>query len=345
MPHLVALDLPVAVALFTVAAVFVVGGGTVLAKAGDEIAGRTGLGGALVGMLLLAGATSLPEMVINATASATGYPDLAIGDLFGASMANMATLALVDLAHRRRFWPQVGVEHARLAAIAMALTAIPVLAILVPPGIRLGWVGIETVGIVAAYVAAARWLHRRRGARRRDFSGEIVAPTGWGAADEGPRLSNRAVAARFLGAAGVILLAAPVLAVSAGAIADDTGIGETFVGALLLALATTLPELVASFAAVRIGAYDLAVGNLFGSNAFNMTAMLVADLAFLDGPVLAAVSQAQVVAGVGAILLMAIALAAVVHGDRTRIHRLEPDAVLLIATYVLVLLAVFGAGG
>lgn len=93
------------------------------------------------------------------------------------------------------------------------------------------------------------------------------------------------------------------------------------------------------------GAYDLAVGNLFGSNAFNMTILLVADLAYTDGPVLGAVAPAQVVAGVGAILLMAIALAAVVHGTRTRIRRLEPDAIVLLATYVVLLGAVWRAEG
>jgi len=337
------LALEEAVALFAVAAVFIIGGGITLARAGDEIATRTGLGGALVGMLLLASATSLPEVTITATAAAAGHPDLAIGDLFGASMANMATLALVDLFYRRRFWPQVDIGHGRLAGIAIALTTIPLLAILAHPGVALGWIGVESLAIVAGYIAAARWLHRDRGARRRERTGEIIAPTGWGRA-VGGRLSNRAVVVRFVAAAAVILLAAPLIATSAGVIADETGIGETFIGALLLALATSMPELVASFAAVQIGAYDLAVGNLFGSNAFNMTAILVADLAYTDGPVLAAVDPSQAVAGLGAVLLMAIALTAIVHGDRTRLHRLEPDALLLLGVYVLLLLAVLVAG-
>ncbi|MCJ7710259.1 MAG: sodium:calcium antiporter, partial [Chloroflexi bacterium] len=142
-------------------------------------------------------------------------------------------------------------------------------------------------------------------------------------------------------AALVILVAAPFLALSGKGIADSTGVGQTFIGALLLAAVTSLPELVASLAAVRIGAYDLAVGNLFGSNAFNITVLLAADLAYLQGPILAAVDPAQVVAGVGAILLMAIALAAVVHGARTRIRHLEPDAIVVLVTYVVLLAAIW----
>ncbi len=155
------------------------------------------------------------------------------------------------------------------------------------------------------------------------------------------RHSIRYEVARFGVAALIILGAAPVLALSGKGIADETGLGQTFVGALLLAVTTSLPELVASLAAVRIGAYDLAVGNLFGSNAVNMTILLAADVAYGPGPILAAIAPAQVVAGVGAILLMAIALAAVVHGTRTRVRRLEPDATLLLVAYVLLIGAVW----
>lgn len=330
------------VAIFLLAGGVVVVAGTALARSGDQIATRTGLGGLLVGMLLLAAATSLPEIATDISAALAGAPDLAVGDLFGSSMANMAILAIIDLVHRGRVWPGVGLGHARLAAVAIGLTSVAVLAILVPPGIAIGWVGLETVFIVVAYVAAAAWMSRSRGEgkRARESSGEILAPTGWSEPEEAGH-SLRYEVALFGAAALAILVAAPFLALSGKGIADATGLGQTFVGALLLAIATSLPELVASLAAIRIGAYDLAVGNLFGSNAFNMTVLLAADVAYLPGPILAAVDPAQVVAGVGAILLMSIALAAVVHGTRTRIRRLEPDALALLVTYVLLLGAVW----
>lgn len=329
-------------ALFVLAGIFVAAAGTVLARSGDEIATRTGLGGLLVGMLLLAAATSLPEIAVDVSAALEGAPDLAVGDLFGSSMANMAILAVIDLAHRGRVWPGVGIGHARLAAIAICLTSFAVLAILAPSGLTIGWVGIEPVLIVVAYVAAAAWMRRSRGEERRTApsTGEIIAPTGWARQAEATH-SLRHEVARFAVATLVILVAAPVLALSGKGIADETGVGQTFVGALLLAVTTSLPELVASLAAVRIGAYDLAVGNLFGSNAINMTILFAADLAYRPGPVLAAIAPAQIIAGVGAILLMAIALAAVVHGIRTRIRRLEPDAVLVLVAYVLLIGAVW----
>jgi cation:H+ antiporter len=329
-------------AIFAAASSVVIAAGTSLARSGDEIAARTGLGGFLVGMLLLATATSLPELATGVSAALDDAPDLAVGNLLGSSMANMAILAIIDLAHRGRVWPTVGIAHARLASIAIALTALAVLSVLSPTGITIGWVGIEPILIVVAYVAAARWIGRSpgEGGRQHDGTGEIIAPTGWGQ-EVAPARGLRAEFAIFALATAVIVVTAPILTLSAEGIARETGIGETFVGALMLAVTTSLPELVASLAAVRIGAYALAVGNLFGSNTFNMTILLGVDLAYLPGPILAAVDPAQVVAGVGAILLMAMALAAVVHGTRTRFHRLEPDAVALLAFYVVLLAAIW----
>ncbi len=352
-------DVPLIVwlALFVLSGLVVVGAGIELARDGDEIAERTGLGGLFVGSLLLAGATSLPEVATDVSAAIAGNPDIAVGDMFGSSMANMAILGLLDLVHRRRVWPRVGLGHARVASIAIGLTAIALLGILVRPSLAVGWIGSEPLLIVALYVAAMAWIRRTRPGRaserpeptiepatQRSASraptpataevapgDELLLPTGWSAG--GGRQPLGAIAARFAGASLVVLVAAPLLAVSAGELAAASGLGQTFVGTFLVAATTSAPELVASLAAVRIGAHDLAVGNLFGSNAFNMLALLAADVAYTRGPILDVVSPGQAVAGVGAIFLMALALTAIVHGAETRLRRLEPDAVLLLVSY------------
>lgn len=324
-------------AVFLVTAAVVTGAGVRLARAGDEIAERAHLSRLLVGMLLMAAATSLPEIVTDMAAALADAPDLALGDLFGSSMANMAILAVVDLLHRHRVWPAVEVGHARVASVAIALTALAVLGILTPTGLAVGWVGLDTLGVAAAYVAALAWM--RRSPHGRFGRDELLpVPTGWTRPARG---ELRPAVVRFAVAAGAIVVAAPVLALSGQRIAGFTGLGQTFVGAALLAVTTSLPELVASVAAARIGSHDLAVGNLFGSNAFNMLALVLVDAAYLEGPVLAAADPSQAVAGTGAVLLMALALAAIVHGVETRVRRLEPDAVLLLLGYVGALFAVW----
>jgi cation:H+ antiporter len=146
---------------------------------------------------------------------------------------------------------------------------------------------------------------------------------------------------RFGVSAFLIFLTAPIATLSVKAIAESTGIAQTFLGATLLAVTTSLPELIASIASVRIGAYDMAVGNLFGSNIANMSVLLFADIAYTQGPMLAAVSQSQIVSALGAILLMAIAVAAIVgESEKTRFRRLEPDAIVLLITYAAMLTAI-----
>jgi cation:H+ antiporter len=324
---------------FAIAAAAVAWAGVHLARRGDELAERAGLSHLLVGMLLVASATSLPEVVTDVSAALGDAPDLAVGDLFGSSMVNMAILAVIDLGHRKRVWPSVEIGHARVAAVAIGLTALAVMGVLTPPGISIGWVGIDTIVIAGGYVAAVAWM--RRSPVGRHGEGEVLpVPTGWSRPNFG---ELRPVLLRFAGAALVILAVGPVLARSAEEIAVASGLGRTFVGSSLVAITTSLPELVSSIAAVRIGSYDLAVGNLFGSCAFNMFALVLVDIAYRSGPLLPAIDASQTVAGVGAIVLMAMALAAIVHGAETRARRLEPDAVMLLVAYAGALFAVWSA--
>jgi len=323
--------------LFVASASALVLAGVSLARSGDEIATRTGAGGLLIGGILIAGATSLPELATDVSAAIGGAPTIAVGDLFGSSMANMAILAVIDLVGRRQVLPAVELAHAQVGSLGMALTALAVIGAATPVGLTLGWVGVDTVVIVAAYVAAVAWVRRHRASRAPEgpasVSEETFVPTGWGLrGEEGVGLRRALV--RFAVAAVAVLGAAPLVAISAQGIARETGIGQTFVGTTMVAVATSLPELVASLAAVRIGAFDLAVGNLFGSNALNMAMLFIVDVAYIEGPLLSAVSSpAVLVAGVGALLLMALAIALVVTGTETRIKRLEPDAVLVLAAY------------
>ena len=131
---------------------------------------------------------------------------------------------------------------------------------------------------------------------------------------------------------------------AADGIARETGLGESFVGASFLAFSTSLPELATALAAVRIGAFDLAVGSLLGSNAFNMAIVLIVDLFYFDGPILGDVHAVEAFVGVGAILLMAIVLAGIIHGAKTRASRLEPGSGMALIVYFILMYLIFTAG-
>ena len=324
-------------AVFAVASGVLIRAGVALAAAADEIASRTRIGGLFVGSIFTASATSMPEVVIVVTAAAAGAPELAVGAVFGSSMANMAVLGVADLAGRQRLMATIGLAHARVASVAIALTALAVLGAASPEGLTVGWVGGDTLLIAVAYFAAVGWVRRSELLdRHRPSQPQRSAEPKF----EERRGDIRRAVRRFLTASAAILIAGPIVAISGAGIADTSGLSDLLVGVLLVALASSLPELVTSLGAVRIGAFDIAVGNLFGSNAFNMLVLFVADVAFVEGPILTGSPPAQVVAGVGAIGLMAIALAVIVHGRETRVARLEPDAIVLLLAYVGVLAAV-----
>lgn len=150
-----------------------------------------------------------------------------------------------------------------------------------------------------------------------------------------PRISLGVAVLGFLIATAVVFLAAPILANSSGRIAELSGLGETFIGATLLALTTSLPELVATIVAIRIGAADMAVGNIFGSNALNIAILVPLDWAF-PGSLLHDVEQAHVVTCLAVTLITAVVVVGQLYRVERRIMFIEPDA-------GTVILLVFGA--
>ncbi len=138
----------------------------------------------------------------------------------------------------------------------------------------------------------------------------------------------------------MLLLAGPRLADVAAEIAVVSGLGATFVGTTLLAACTTLPELVASVTAVRLRAFDLAVGNVFGSIAFNMLLLVPLDLVH-HGPLLADVVLLHAVTALGVIIATAVAVLGQLYQVENRLRLIEPDALLVLLIVVFFQYLVF----
>ena len=322
--------------VFVVSSAVIVLAAVKLAEYGDELADRTGVGGFFIGTLLMAGATSLPELLTTINAMRLGAPNLAAGNLYGSSMFNMFMLALLDLIHRQgRVLRLVATTHALTAGLAMVLTAATVFFLLADVDLRLGWIGLDSLAIIVGYVAGVRLIRGGHGPA-------VMAGPG-----ERPRIELRRVWRPLLGfavATGVLVVATPWLVGSSAEIAAITGLGTGFVGTALLAVVTSLPELVASIAALRIGAFDLAVGNLFGSNVFNMFALGLADVFYTQGPLLARLDPAFALTGLLAILLTGMGLVGNLARLERRILFIEIDAALIILIYLAGLWLLYSRG-
>ncbi|MFO0706333.1 MAG: hypothetical protein U0412_05730 [Nitrospira sp.] len=330
--------------LFVVSATVIVLAGTKLSQYGDQIAEATGLGRLWIGVVLMAAATSLPEIFTDVSAALMDAPDLAAGDLFGSNMANMLILGIIDLMHRqKRVWQQAALGHTLAASLAMALTGLAAFFVLLKINVTHLGVGIGSLALFVLYVLGMRLVFRQEDMERRRVEREALVQGTIEKHDAGEECRvglRRAFIGFFMGAL-VLLVAAPFLAHSAKAIAVESGLSTTFIGASLVGITTSLPELVVSIAAVRLGAFDLAVGNLFGSNAFNMAAFFFADLAYRDGGLFGAVSTAHAATALWSIVMMAIGLMGIIYRAEKRFLLIEPDSLLMIVVYVMGLWLLF----
>lgn len=331
---------------FALSGIAIMIAGTKLSHYGDRIAEHSGLGRLWIGVVLLAAATSLPEMLTAVSAVLIDAPNLAVGDLFGAGLGNMLTLALIDLAHRqKRVWQQTALDQTLIASLAVIMTGLAGLLIIVRHSVSSFHVGIGTVAIALIYLFGMRVVFRQESMRRRAEQLQRVVEKEEAALHRPVRTGSLKQAGLGFAVATVgILIAAPLLADSALGIAVETGISSTFVGTSLVAIVTSLPEMVTTFAAVRLGAFDLAVGNLFGSNAFNMAILFVADLAYRNGPLLAAVDSTHAVTAFVSILLMTVGIMGIMYRAEKRFLFIEPDSALMIAGYLLGMALIFSLG-
>lgn len=316
---------------FLICATVIIVAGTFLTRYADALADLTGFGRLLVGSVLLAATTSLPEMTVDISAVRIGMPDMAVGDLMGSSLFNLLILAVVDTLHhsRGRMLSRASAAHALSATVSVTLMA------MAGAGILLGqraeqWtlLGVDAtnIAILVVYLLGVRLVFcDQRVATEESPSRQqdVLMPAG-------KKISLWQALTRFSVAAAAILVAGPFMAEAAAELAALTGLGGTFIGSTLVALSTSLPELVASVAAVRMGAFDLAVGNVFGSNAFNMVLLIPLDAAYRQGSLLAAVSVNHVLTCLAAIVITSVAVAGQLYRVERRIKFIEPDAALVI---------------
>jgi len=322
--------LPLAVFLLLGAVIFAVA--SRLAYAADAISDATGLGRAWIGAILLAGSTSLPEITIDVNAAALGVPDIGVGDLMGSTLANMLILAVLDLVYaRRRLLQNVEVSHTVVGLLAIVLTMIAGIAIAAGGFGRVGFVGVETILIVAVYILGMRMFYQLTAVSAQGLLPDMPPAARPAAEDKRPAL--RAAIWTFAIAAAVLVIISPLLVISAEAISAESGMSETFIGTLLVGLTTSFPEIATTVAAVRLGAIDLAVGNIFGSNAFNMCVLLFMDLAYTDGPILADVSGDHVMTAQLATLCIAFGVLAIMGRLERRSAVARFESLLIVGCY------------
>ncbi|MBA3470381.1 MAG: sodium:calcium antiporter [Herpetosiphonaceae bacterium] len=297
---------------FIICAGLVVLVGITLSRYADVLAEKTGLGRSWVGAVLLAGATSLPELATGISAViVVGDVNLAAGGVLGSCLFNLALIAMLDLSSgttpllKRAHISQVLAAGLGCILLTSVMASLYVTQTLTVP--TLGWIGIPSVIILGIYILSVRMLsfyEKRRVLEVLEQQAEVYQYASIS--------MTRAVVVFGLAAAAMCGLGLWLAAIGEE-ITVVTGLGASFVGAIFLAMATSLPEMVASLAAMRMGAVDLAVSNIFGSNIFNIAALAIYDIVYLKGNLWAEMAPIHGFTAVASALMTALAIVGLVY--------------------------------
>ena len=323
----------------------------------SRVAARLGVPALVVGVVVIGFGTSAPEMLVSGLAAGRGAADVGVGNVVGSNLANLANLTLV-LGVAALVGPLAVRSTVVRREVPLSLAASGLFALLLQDGLDVRDGVVLVAAMVAALVLLLRWTSRdRRASDDTNLVPSVLEPAGpdpelaeevvdlleRGADGVAPAHDAAGVAAPLRSellrsAAGLVgtLAGAQLLVWGAVGIADATGLSGGFVGVTIVAVGTSLPELLTAAQAARRGQSDLVVGNLLGSNIFN--ALTVGALVALLAP---GREVGDVLVRTGSVVMMGAALLSMLFmWRRYTVTRVE--AAVLVAAYVAVLPALSG---
>lgn len=314
--------------IFLLCSVAIVLAGVRLARFGDAIGRRSGIGQGWIGLLFLATITSVPELTTTVTGASIGAPNIAIGNALGSNLFNVAIIAVVDvlLLGRGPFLRKVKSYHVVSGGAAVLLTLLVIFGISIFPKAQVLGISPFSLAILVLYVLAVFLLFR-------------VEQREGGAEEENDEtLSLQRAIIGFAASAVVIVVAGVFLIHASKNIAGGSALSGSFMGAILVAIVTSLPELSTSIGALRIGAYDMILGNLFGSNMFNILTVFFADVAFRRGSLFAGLggeSSDQVMIALLGIAITTVAIMGIAYRSKRKVFGMGIDAMFILAMYLI----------
>jgi len=312
--------------------------GAKLSKYGDIIAEKTGLGRAWIGLVLMASVTSLPELVTGiSSVTFAGVPDIAVGDVLGSCVFNMLIIAVLDALYR--IMPisskahQGNILSAAFGILLLGMVTISIfLGRTVPP---LGWIGPYSLMFILIYLIAVRLIYLYEKRQIATFLKEKAFELKYN------HIQTKTAVMNYILNAFIVVIAATFLPKIGEGIAATTGLGQTFVGNIFIAFSTSLPEVVVSISAVRMDAIDLAIGNLFGSNIFNIFILAIDDLFFMQGPIFYFANENHIISALSAIMMTGIAIIGLTYRSTKKPLLLAWDSIGIVIIYIINIMVLY----
>lgn len=328
-----------ALLVFLACAAIIAFAGSMLSAKADILADRTGLGEAFMGAVFLGAATSLPGITASVTAAVDHHPTLALSNAIGGIAVQTAFLAVADLSYR-----DANLEHAAASAsnLMFGVLLILMLSVLLWATLepQVAWAGVHaaTPILLAVYLFGVRLVYRSH--EHPMWRPRITRETRMDTPDPPNQRQPLARSWTVFGAlALVIVCAGAVLTRAAEQMMELFGISETVTGAFLVAVSTSLPELVTSIAAIRQGALTLAVGGVLGGNAFDTLFAAMADIAYRPGPIYAAAGSGEQLLIVLTIIMSAVLLLGLLTREKRGLANIGFEGAVVLLLYATGFLA------
>ncbi len=307
--------------------------GTRAARSADIIAEKMGLSKAFMGVVFISMVTSFPELFTGISAvTLVDSPDLAMGEIIGSCIFNLLIIAIIDLFFRKNnFFQLEGRLNILPIAFSFILINVLTLAMAVHFKYSLWNVSIFSVIILVLYLFFMNVIFKERKTGTEN--------------PEAPKYENRSLKVEigwFVISSLIIIGVGIFLPVVGKELAGLMKWNDSFMGVIFLAFVTSFPELVVSFSTARMGAFDMLLGNITGSNLFNVAIVFFIDIFYFKGQLFESVSGPNVAVGLIALLMNFILFFAVVRGSKARLKGLISfNALFIILLYILSLIVIY----
>ncbi len=304
--------------------------GRKLSLYGDLLAEATGISKGWIGIILMASITSLPELMVGiGSVSIVKSADLAVGDIVGSCAFNLGILALLD-AFTPKHKPIFGIasqSHILNAGLGIILIGIVGLAMYIPHQLAVTpWIALSSIIFIIVYLISIRIIYTNEKNHSNNIEHNHSSEN---------KLSLKFLIFRYAFFSLIIIGAALSLPYFAEHIAEMTGLKQSFIGTFFLAVSTSLPEIAVSIAAVKMGSIDLAVGNLLGSNIFNILILAIDDLFYTKGLLLQDASPTHLISILSTIIMSAIVVIGLSYHAKGKRFFLAWDAVVIFIVYII----------
>lgn len=304
--------------------------GTRASKSADKIAEKRGLARAFMGVVFIAMITSFPELFTGISAVATvKSPDIAVGEILGSCIFNLLIIAIIELVFKKkRLYLLQGKINMLPLGFSLILIALLTLGLSVKFKLNLINVGLFPFLILIFYFIFMRIVFLERNVEKQ------------AAVYKKENIKKESIS--FIVCAVIIIAVGWYLPRVGEELAAAMGWSHSFVGVIFLAFVTSFPELIVSFAAVKMGSIDMFIGNIAGSNLFNIAIIFFIDIFYIKGAVLGSVSASNISTGIIAILMSFIIFFAVTrHSTYKFFNIISVNAVIIILLYIINLLIIY----